>query len=158
MGTPASPDLTLQGQYTFVTPDSNLDPRSITLLGNLLYNDPTQDKVALWADDVILKTLASNITLDASIIAGYPGEVATDGDFNNAYCISTGCGPKSQGTLTINGGLIENARGAVGEVVLGKQYGFARIINFDSRFATSPPPFNPSTGALSIIAWQDQGT
>ncbi len=158
MGTPASPDVTLQGQYTFVTPDSNLDARSITLLGNLLYSDPTQDKVALWADDVILKTLATNITLDASIIAGYPGEVATDGDFNNFYCTSTGCGAKDQGTLTINGGLIENARGAVGEVVLGKQYGFARVINFDSRFATSPPPYNPSTGALSIIAWQDLGT
>ena len=59
-----------------------------------------------------------------------------------------------QGVLNINGSLVENIRGAVGEVIGGIQYGFARVINFDSRFATAPPPFNPTTGALQIIAWK----
>ncbi len=63
-----------------------------------------------------------------------------------------------QGVLLINGSLVENIRGAVGEVIAGNQFGFARVINFDSRFATAPPPFNPTTGALQIVAYEDMGT
>jgi hypothetical protein len=160
LGTGASPDVTLQGQYTIATPDfSPWTNNNITLKGNVSY-DPiaaSTDKLALWANDVILSTNASNITIDASIIAGFPGEPWNNGNFSNANCGSVGCGTLSQGTLTINGGLIENARGAVGVVLAGKQFGFSRVIKFDSRFANSPPPFNPSTGALSVIAWEDLG-
>jgi len=156
-----NPNATFQGDYTIVTPDfSGWSNNNITMLGSVQYDPATAstDKLALWANDVIINTAASNITIDASIIAGYPGEKWNNGDFRNARCTATGCGTIDQGTLTLNGGLIENARGAVGEVLAGSQFGFSRIINFDSRFATSPPPFNPSTGALSIIAWEDLGS
>ncbi len=160
LGRGGQPDTTLEGDYSFVTPDYSGYANDITLLGNLFY-DPgsaTYDKTALWANDVILASNTSTgLTVDSAIIAGYPGESWSSGYFKNNRCNKTGCGSGSQGILNINGSLVENARGAVGEVIGGIQYGFARVINFDSRFATAPPPFNPTTGALQIIAWEDMG-
>jgi hypothetical protein len=159
MGSGASPNVTVQGDYTFATPDylAWAGKNNITLLGNMTYADPTRDKVALWGNDVFIDTRASNIAIDATIIAGYPGEAANDGYFTNYFCGRTSCGNIDQGSLTILGGVIENTRGAVGEWVGSKHTGFSRIINFDSRFATSPPPFNPTSGAYNIIAWEDLG-
>ncbi len=162
-GTTPTADTTFEGDYALVTPDLSSWPNTannITILGNLLYDPSTSlyDKTGLWANDVVLKTnTTAGITIDAGIIAGYPGEASSDGDFNNAHCTKKSCGTLDQGVLTINGSLVENIRGAVGEVIAGSQFGFARTINFDSRFATAPPPFNPTTGQLSIVAWEDIG-
>jgi hypothetical protein len=168
-GTTPNANTDLEGSYAVATPDFEEwggKANDISILGNLTY-DPgssTYDELGLWANDVILKTNSSNITIDASIIAGYPGEPDTDGDFYSANCTKTSCGTLDQGTLTIFGGLIENIRGAVGELYAGDgpcgfpQCGFSRTIDFDSRLTTSPPPFNPTTGNLSIIAWEDLGS
>jgi hypothetical protein len=170
-GTAPTPDTTLEGSFAIVTPDFSSWPakaNQITILGNVSYDKASQnhDELGLWANDVVLKTNSTlGITIDASIIAGYPGEGSGDGDFNNANCTKFSCGSRDQGTLTIFGGLIENIHGAVGEVYAGSnpcspalQCGFTRVINYDPRLANSPPPFNPTTGNLQIIAWEDLGT
>jgi len=114
-----SPDVVLEGDYAFTTPDYKAWPvkqNDITLNGNLTYDPKTSsvDKVSLWANNVIVNTFASNITVDAAIIAGYPGEKWDSGNFRNNHCLATNCGGFDQGTLTIFGSLVENARGAVG--------------------------------------------
>ena len=157
-----SPDVTLEGDYAFATPDYKAWPmgqNDIWLNGNLAYDPKTAavDKASLWANNVIVNTSANNVVVDAAIIAGYPGETWSSGNFRNFHCSATNCGGTDQGTLTINGSLVENARGAVGEWVGGTHTGFSRVINFDGRFATAPPPFNPTTGTLNIIAWEDLG-
>jgi hypothetical protein len=169
-GTTPNANTDLVGSYAMATPDFGSwggKANNITILGNLTYDAGSQlyDELGLWANDVILSTKSTaGITIDASIIAGYPGEPDTDGDFYSANCNQNSCGNLDQGTLTIFGGLIENIRGAVGELYAGNgpcgfpQCGFSRTIDFDSRLATSPPPFNPTTGNLKIIAWEDLGS
>lgn len=162
-GTGAQPDTVTEGTYAFVTPDysSWTQNNTIQINGNFTYDLTSSgfDKTMLWANDVVLKTkVTTGIGIDASIIAGYPGETWRDGNFSNFYCGPTSCGNSDQHNLTIFGSLVENERGAVGEVIGGNQFGFSRIINFDQRFATSPPPWAPTTGALQIIAWADLGT
>lgn len=166
-GTGAAPNTTFSGTFAFVTPDyqawtqKNASAKNdITVLGNLAY-DPSSaanDKIMLWANDIILNTNVVGVLIDASLIAGYPGEAWQDGHFASANCKKNGCGQTNQGVLNIFGSLVENARGAVGEVVGSQQYGFNRVIQFDQRFATSPPPFAPTTGTLAIIAEEDLGT
>lgn len=168
LGNAGMPNTTIEGSYTIATPDysgwknnGKLDGATISILDNLTYDGGSSlyDELGLWANDVVLTGKSTtDVQIDAAIIAGWPGEPATDGTFNNANCNKTTCGSSSQGTLTVLGSLVENARGAVGEVVGGNQIGFARIIDFDQRFATNPPPFNPSTGQLNIVAWEDLGS
>lgn len=163
LGNAGTPNTTIEGSYTIATPDYNGWPKNgatISILDNLTYDGGSSvyDELGLWANDVVLtgKT-TTNVQIDAAIIAGWPGEPANDGTFNNKNCTKTTCGNFDQGTLTVLGSLVENARGAVGEVVAGSQFGFARIVDFDQRFGTSPPPFNPTTGQLEIVAWEDLG-
>src|ERR1700736_1383277 len=102
-----SPDVMLEGDYAFTTPDYKAWTlgNNITINGNFSYDPATKsvDKASLWGNDVIMNTLASNITVDAAIIAGYPGENWKFGNFQNGHCFATNCGTKDQGTLTING-------------------------------------------------------
>jgi len=153
-----SPNVSIKGSYAFVTPDYFPYNDSITLRGNFQYSDTTTDKVALWANKVLIATASpSPMEIDASIIAGYPGEAPGNGYFAYLGCGSRTCGA-NKGTLTVLGGVIENTRGAVGAWVGGVHTGYSRNIKFDSRFATSPPPFNPMTGEYDLIAWEDLGT
>lgn len=153
-----TPSVSIKGAYAVVTPDYKGNTGNITLRGDFTYSDATTDKVALWANRVLIgASAASNLTIEASIIAGYPGEVPGDGYFAYNGCGSRTCG-SDKGTLTVLGGIIENTRGAVGAWVGGVHTGYSRTIKFDSRFATSPPPFNPLTGEYDLIAWEDLGT
>lgn len=146
------------GQYMIAVPDYLAD--NITLLGSLTYFDTTKDLLGLWADNVILNTPASNVVIDAAIIAGFPGEKPNDGGLYNQACNNGSCGASDQGTLTVFGSLAENMRGAVGKFFPGpppRHVGFDRHLNYDSRLATNPPPFDPTTGQFDIIAWEDLG-
>jgi len=149
-----------QGQYVVAVPDfaSVSNNISITGSGNITYNDPNKDLLGLWANNVIMNTAASNVTIDAAIIAGCPSEKATQGGFYNAFCNASTCTQGDQGTLTLNGSLMENMRGALGKFYSSTSHvGFDRVINYDLRLASNPPPFYPVTGNYAIVAWDDQG-
>lgn len=152
----------IEGDYVLAVPDANGYTNQIRLagVGDITYKDNTKDLLGLWADDVVLTTNAKDITLDASIIAGWPGENAKDGGLYNSNCTAGGC-KIDQGSLTINGSLIQNMRGAIGHFTsLGPppvHTGFSRIMNYDPRLAANPPPFFPVTGSYTIVAWDDQG-
>ncbi|MBV8339257.1 MAG: hypothetical protein JO343_04875, partial [Candidatus Eremiobacteraeota bacterium] len=91
-------------------------------------------------------------------IAGYPGEAATAGGFYNRYCNANTCTAGNQGNLTLTGSLMENMRGALGKFFsLSTWVGYNRVINYDPRLGSHPPPFYPVTGNYTIIAWDDQG-
>jgi hypothetical protein len=152
----------IQGDYVLTVPDYSAVQNNITLSGsgNITYNDPTKDELGLWANNVILNTSASNITIDASIIAGFPSESKTNGGFYNSRCNSSTCTAGNQGTLTLNGALMENMRGALGKFISQTppvHVGFDRHINYDARLGSNPPPFYPVTGNYSIVAWDDEG-
>ena|SRR5579872_169850 len=152
----------IQGTYTLAVPDDGVVQRNITItgLGSITYNDPTKDELGIWANNVIVNTSDSNISIDASIIAGFPNEVETNGGFFNANCNRNTCGALNQGNLTINGSVMENMHGALGKFISIKppvHTGFARVINYDARLASNPPPFYPVTGNYTIIAWEDEG-
>jgi len=149
-----------QGQYVLTVPDYSAVKNNINIAGagSITYHDPTKDLLGLWADNVILTTTASNVMIDAAIIAGYPGEGPADGGFYNFWCRATSCTKGNQGTLTLNGAVMENMRGALGEFFsLGVHDGFDRQINYDFRLASHPPPYFPVTGNYGIIAWDDEG-
>lgn len=152
---------TIQGQYTLAVPDFKGYVRNIYITGSgsLLYSDKTKDILGLWANNVILQTKASNVEIDASIIAGFPGEPSDGGGFYNWYCKRNGCSGGDQGILTIFGGLAENMRGELGQY-FSKTFhsGFSRHLNYDPRLAADPPPFNPVDGAYDIVAWEDIGS
>jgi hypothetical protein len=150
-----------QGDYVIAVPDFSGFKNKITLggSGSLLYSNSAKDLLGLWANDIVLNTTSSNVVIDASMIAGWPGEINTDGGLYNAKCAPSGCGV-DQGTLTINGALMQNMRGAVGHftsLTPPIHTGFSRDINYDFRLAGSPPPFFPVTGSYGIVAWDDQG-
>ena len=150
----------IQGKYVLAVPDYNIDQKNITIAGtgSIMYNDPTKDELGLWANNVILTTTDSNITIQAAIIAGFPGESATSGGFYNVWCNAGNCKKGDQGTLTLLGSLMQNMRGALGKFIsAGVHTGFDRHINYDGRLASNPPPFFPVTGNYDIIAWDDIG-
>ncbi|MBV8163179.1 MAG: hypothetical protein JOZ91_02815 [Candidatus Eremiobacteraeota bacterium] len=152
----------IQGDYVLAVPDAGGFNNQITLAGagNLLYNDKTKDLLGLWADDVVLTTTSKDVELDASIIAGWPGETPKDGGLYNTWCRATGCSKGDQGALTLYGSLMQNMRGAVGHftsLVPPIHTGFSRVMSYDPRLAANPPPFYPVTGNYTIVAWDDQG-
>lgn len=149
---------TIQGQYVLTVPDFSSVQNNIYIAGSITYNDPTKDLLGLWADNVVVTSAASNITIDAAIIAGFPTEPASSGGFYNFWCKATTCTKGDQGTLTLNGSVMENMRGALGKFISpGVHVGFDRHIIYDARLASHPPPFYPVTGTYSIIAWDDEG-
>jgi hypothetical protein len=152
----------IQGDYVLAVPDaSGFNNRiNLTGAGDVLYKDTTKDLLGLWADDVVLTTPAKDVMLDASIIAGWPGETSKDGGLYNNWCTAAGCSKGDQGTLTINGSLMQNMRGAIGHFTSLSppiHTGFSRVMNYDPRLAANPPPFFPVTGNYTIVAWDDQG-
>jgi hypothetical protein len=153
----------IQGDYVLAVPDFTgfLNKIYLSGSGSITYNDKTKDELGLWADDVVLTTGASNVEIDASIIAGFPTEPSTDGGLYNNRCNARTCTAGDQGTLTIYGALMENMRGAVGKFIsFGPppvHVGFDRQFNYDSRLAANPPPFYPVTGSYAIVSWDDQG-
>lgn len=149
-----------QGQYVIAVPDFSAVNNNINIIGSgdITYNDPTKDLLGIWANNVIMNTTASNVNIYASIIAGYPGEAATAGGFYNRYCNANTCTAGNQGNLTLTGSLMENMRGALGKFFsLSTWVGYNRVINYDPRLGSHPPPFYPVTGNYTIIAWDDQG-
>jgi hypothetical protein len=143
------------GSYTFATLDSSGSHPSIIFLGSQTYAQPTTDELAFWANDMLLDDLSNgNIEIDGLLLTGYYGEctaTCNDGTFYNPFCPLSGACGGGTGVLTLKGSLVENVRGKRG--TLGSTVsGFSTDSIYDSRLATKPPPFTPTTTEYDIIA------
>jgi len=151
------------GQYTFATVDTAGSHPSITFLGSQTYAKPTSDELAFWANDMLLNDLTNgNIEIDGLLLTGYYGEcgaTCNDGTFYNPLCPLTGTCAGGTGVLTLNGSLVENVRGKRGTIG-STVSGFSTDSIYDSRLATKPPPFTPTTTEYDVIALctTDSGT
>lgn len=163
-------DGTIHGQYTFAAPDppTTYGGDTITLEDSLTYatspgaSTGSEDELALWADDIWLKTQESDPTIDAMILTGYANECSTgkcaDGFFANAYCNSAGCPGGGSGNATFFGSLIQNVSGKMGELNGQSQLigGFLRQDQYDPRLGADPPPSTPETNDYKIVAIQNE--
>jgi type II secretory pathway pseudopilin PulG len=148
-----------KGLYTFAATDPGGGLPTIWFDGSQTYSDPVNDELAFWANDIQLRDhVNGNIEIDGLLLTGYYGEctaVCNDGTFYNPYCGVSVCAPgplgSGVGVLTLKGSLIENVRGKRG--TLGSTIsGFSTDSIFDSRLATKPPPFTPTTTQYNVIA------
>jgi hypothetical protein len=154
------------GEYTFAVPDSAASHPPITVDGSQMYNDESAtstDELAFWGNDVLLSDATNgNIEIDGLLLTGYYGECAAtcnDGTFWNPSCPLTGKCGGGTGVLTLKGSLVENVRGKRG--TLGTTVsGFSTDSVYDTRLASKPPPFTPTTTEYDVIALctTDSGT
>ncbi|MBV8171425.1 MAG: hypothetical protein JO219_05795 [Candidatus Eremiobacteraeota bacterium] len=151
------------GQYTFATIDNATTHPAIFFMGSQTYAQPTTDELAFWSNDMLLDDVSNgNIEIDGLLLTGYYGEctaTCNDGTFYNPFCPLIGGCAGGTGVLTLKGSLIENVRGKRG--TLGSTVsGFSTDSIYDSRLATKPPPFTPTTTEYDVIALctTDSGT
>ncbi len=153
------------GQYTFGVTDNGTGPNpQMRIFGSLMYQDPTKDELAYWANDVNLQDWVNgNMEVDGLMLTGYYGEcsvVCSDGTFGNVFCaaVPVKCAG-GQGTLTLFGSLIENVRGKRGTLG-GAPSGFDTNAVYDPRLSKTPPPFTPTTTQYNVLALctTDNGT
>jgi len=165
-GLTLNPGNTFRGSYTLAVPDAKGLPNpNMIVLGSQQYADLSQtttDELAFWSNDIVLTDGASGpIEIDGLLLTGYYGEcsaICNDGTFYNSACGPVTCGGGT-GVLTLRGSLIENVRGKRG--TLGSSItGFSTNGVYDSRLATKPPPYTPTTTAYNILALcaEDSGT
>jgi hypothetical protein len=149
--------------WTIATDVSN--NKDITIADNLYYHtDPDKTKPAsdpanlaagtlgLVARNIPIPTTApANLQIDAVMMAG--GSNTTAGSFQvTSYDSRT-----PVGTLSINGGVIQKIRGAVGtfNASTGQtSTGYTKNYHYDPRLATNPPPFYPTTGTYDKLSWR----
>jgi Tfp pilus assembly protein PilX len=149
--------------YTIAT-DVNAN-KSITVAGSLVQRtkfDPTKavddpsnlaaGTLGLIGKDVTVASGApANMEIDGLVFA--PGSQSADGSFGVANFGSK----KPTGTLRVVGGIIQDARGAVGTFSgASMSTGYAKDYWYDARMADDPPPYFPTTGTYDTLSWQVQ--
>lgn len=159
----SDPHIIRRSTYTIATDVNN--GKSVTLTGNLTYNtqpDPTQASTALanlkagtlglFARNIIVGTTGggspTNMTINAVMLAG--SSSTTDGSFYNVNYASG----VATGTLRLLGGVIQKARGPVGQFSGSTiTSGYAKDYYYDPRLADNPPPYFPTTGGYDRLSW-----
>lgn len=155
--------ITKRSAWTIATDVNN--NKDITLTDNLKYK--TRPNKLLATTDVsnvaagTLGLVARNITISSSAPAALEvngvmlsgGYNTTSGSFSAAnYDTRT-----PVGTLTVLGGIIQKARGAVGtfNASTGQtSTGYTKSYSYDPRLATDPPPYYPTTGTYDRLSWR----
>ncbi|MEI8140336.1 MAG: hypothetical protein WCI03_10770 [bacterium] len=136
---------TLDGRMTLVAEGN------INITNHLRYtinptNAPSNDALGLISrKDIIVKTnCPSNLDIYAHLIAeGGLTSSTNDGIFT----VENYTTRPASGKLNIYGGLVQNYRGAVGQLSgTTVVNGYAKNYVFDTRFATNPPPHYPVVG------------
>ncbi len=139
--------------------------KTIKITDNLVYNTKPNKLLSadhstnlkagtlgLVAKDILLASTApKNLEINAICLAG--GHNTTSGSFYlENYDKKT-----PTGTLTVIGGIIQKARGAVGTFNSSTgqtQTGYMKDYRYDPRMADNPPPFYPTTGQYERLSWQ----
>lgn len=143
---------TLDGRVTIVTDGA------IHVTNNILYaSDPSTNADSNDALGLISKndvwvepSCPTNMSLFAHIMAtGYAGSPDGRGSFG-AINYST----RSNGTLRMYGGIVQDLRAAVG--LANGSHGYKKLYSFDTRFATNPPPFYPvQSETINYERWEE---
>lgn len=133
--------------------------RGITVNGNLAYSDRASDVLGLVSvGDVTIQssqTSPADFEIDASIMAVGNNPNGTPASFNVANYNSG----VRRGTLTVFGGIIQNARGPVGTGTASGviNTGYAKNYVYDDKLLNSPPPNFPTTGKIKVKGCVDAG-
>lgn len=156
-------EIVTRSQLTIAT-DVN-EGKDITITNNIKYNTKPNKTLAdnaavnlaagtlgLVARDITISSTApSSLEIDAVMMAG--GENTSDGSFSVANYDTK----KPTGTLTVLGGIIQKARGAVGTFNSSTgttSTGYAKNYSYDPRLAKQPPPYYPTTGTYDRLSWR----
>lgn len=127
---------------------------NITVTNNILYSDDprtnpaSSDKLGIISEAhvIIPQTAPYDLEIDASIMA-----------LNTSFTLQNYWQGGPRGTLTVYGGIIQKNRGPVSTFSGStKLSGYSKNYQYDSRLATSPPPFNPTTGDYLMLTWKEE--
>lgn len=139
---------TVKGNITLGTNNT------ISITGNVLYNDKNTDVLGLVADQNITvdvnKNVAANLEIDAVMLAA-SGSFSV-GNYNTGVY---------RGILTVYGGIIQQYRGPVGTFNAATQInmtGYTKNYGYDPKLATNPPVNFPTTGQLVTKTFADNQT
>lgn len=131
-----------------VTVVSNSD---IYINDNIVYVDKTLDSLALIANGYVVLNTDYNDVRDIEINAMIFS-------LNRSFYVRNFFLGSPRGTLYLYGGIIQKSAGGIGKYhsSTGKlQSGYARNFVFDSRFLNQPALNTPTTGKITLKAWQD---
>jgi hypothetical protein len=157
-------EIVSRSAHTIATDVNN--GRNVTVTSNIQYQNPPDPALAvshptnlrpgtlgLIARNVtIAATAPTNLRIDAVCLAG--SSSTSDGSFSVANYNTK----VPTGTLTLMGGIIQKARGAVGTLSGGVlATGYAKNYYYDPRLADSPPPYFPTTGLFDRVSWRRLG-
>ena len=131
---------------------------NVFITGDIRYHDdprtdPTStDKLAIYAQNDI------QVTYDNSNPGQYQDREVDAAIFTLTGDFEVQDAKKyaPRGTLTTFGTIMQYYRGEIGKVVGGVlQNGYNKYFQYDTRLATSPPKYFPSTGRYLLFAWRE---
>ncbi len=143
---------TLDGRITVVSDGT------IHVTNNLLYavhpTNNSNDALGLIAkNDVWVEaSCPTNMSIFAHIMAvGYTNDIPANRGSFGAINYNT----RSNGTLTVYGGIVQDLRAAVG--LADGSRGYKKKYAFDERFSANPPPFYPpTTESINYTGWEER--
>lgn len=137
--------------------------RSITLTAPLTTKDPYDPgfspndnknlkpgTLGLYAQDIVVGSQApSKMEIDAVMLAG------TSSMEGGNFYVQNWDTKTPTGTLTVMGGVIQQARGPVGTFNGSLiKTGYAKNYWYDERLVDRPPPYFPTTGLYDTLSWR----
>ncbi|HVK03595.1 MAG TPA: hypothetical protein VM490_08975 [Armatimonadaceae bacterium] len=156
-------EIETRSEFTLAT-DVNAG-KDIKVTGNLTYRTRPDKTLDAWADvnlragtlglvarnTTIASTAPQNLEIDAVTLSG--SENLSEGSFS----VENYSTKKPTGTLKVIGGIIQKKRGAVGTFnssTGAMTTGYEKDYNYDTRLATHPPPYFPTTGGYERLSWR----
>lgn len=140
---------TLDGRLTVGASQDIIIPNSIVYKDDPRINPGSDDVLGIIAEsDVVVDDNApNNLEINGCMMA-------LDTSFMRE---NWWVGPP-KGTLTVYGGIIQQERGPVGTfngATGQKVSGYSKDYSYDSRLASAPPPFMPTTGDYITLSWEE---
>jgi len=140
---------TLNGRLTVGASINVYIPSSIVYASDPLVNTDSDDTLGIISEqDIVIPNNAStDLEINACLMA-----------LNTSFYLQDWSSVGAKGTLDVFGGIIQKERGPVGTFNAStgqKLSGYSKEYSYDSRLATSPPPFMPTTGDYITLSWEE---
>ncbi len=135
--------------YDLQDANGNTSNGNVIIEGSTTYQNTSTDMLGLVANNsVMLKTQTSSVTIDAGVFA-----------VNHSFFYQNYNSGSPIGTINLLGSLGQSTRGAVGTANSngnGVATGYLKNYVYDTRFASSAPPYFPATGKFNILSWREK--